>query len=803
MSDSNASKAVIVILRIYALLLLLIGATLAMGGAYLLTLGGSPYYLLSGLAVVASAVLLGMKRFEGAQLYGLMLLATTVWALWESGFDGWALAPRVVAPGIMGLILLIPVIRRTLIRRRPAIRPSLAASAIAAALIGGASLHLLAPPFRHADPQYQNGMGIAPSAMSLTNSPAAAAAGPAAGDWPNYGNDSYGTRFSPLTQITPANVSKLKLAWSFRVGEFGKGFEVTPLKVGRALYLCNNKNEVMALDAETGKQLWRFNPEVDTRPISIAVCRGVAYFRAPDGGDGECAERILTNTLDARLIALDARTGKRCRDFGNNGEVSLLTGMGEVRHGYYHVTSAPTIVRGKVVLGGWVIDNQKVDVPSGVIRAFDAMTGRLAWAFDSGRPDRRTEPAPGETYTRGTPNSWAPMSADEELGLVYVPTGNSSPDYFGGQRRPFDEKYSGAVVAIDANTGGVRWTFQTVHHDLWDYDVASQPTLVNYPSPAGIVRALIQPTKRGELFVLDRVTGRPLRQVVERRVPTRGAAPEERVSPTQPFSVGMPSFGGAAFTEGEMWGVTPLDQLYCRIKFRQARYDGTMEPPGMTSAIDLPGFLGGIDWGGVSVDADRGIVIVNSNKMGFLTRLVPRTEINRIGLKAYKGDTVPPNFDTVIFAPGEGAPYGVSQPPFLSPLNVPCNQPPYGTISAVDLKSGKLIWTKTLGTARDSGPMGIPSMLPLPFGTPNIGGSVTTRSGLFFIGAASDDYLRAYDTASGRILWRQRLPAGGQATPMTYLSPASRRQFVLIAAGGHHAAGTTKGDYILAYALPK
>jgi quinoprotein glucose dehydrogenase len=803
MSDNNRPANGGIILRLYALLLLAIGLTLAGGGGYLLSLGGSPYYVLCGIGFLVSGVLLWQRRADGAALYGFMLLATVGWALWESGYDGWALMPRVLAPAVLGSVLLFPWIRRALNRRSPAWSGGHILSAAVVAVAAGVALHTFVPPAIRADPLYQTGMTSAPTSTpaALTDS--------IDSEWLNYGNDPGGSRFSPLTQIDPANVAQLERAWTYQVDITGPletrpveagALETTPLKIGRTLYLCSSRNDVIALDAESGQQIWRFYAHVDVGKVPFPHCRGVAYYRTPEAGP--CAERIITNTMDARLIALDARNGNPCGDFGVNGQVSLVAGMGEVTPGYYFVTSAPTVIQGRVVLGGWVADNQYWGEPSGVIRAFDAVSGRLAWAWDMGRPDRQTEPPEGETYTRSTPNSWGPMSVDETLGLVYVPMGNATPDYFGAQRRPFDEQYTSSVVALDATTGKPRWSFQTAHHDVWDYDLPAQPTLVDYPTAAGMARALLQPTKRGELFVLDRATGVPLMAVEERAAPQRGAVPEERLAPTQPFSVGVPSFRGADLVEGDMWGITPLDQLWCRIKFREARYDGPLTPPGLSPSIQMPGYAGGMEWGGVAVDTDRHIAIVNSNLLPTYPRLITRAEADRLGLKPFTAANAG-HVNVGDNAPQSGTAYAVVTGPFLSPLYQPCNRPPYGRLSAVDITTGKLIWTQALGTARELGPLGIRSKLPLPLGTPNLGGAVVTRSGLLFIGAAQDRYLRAYETNTGKALWRAPLPGGGWATPMTYMSAASGRQFVVIASGRYDAAHITKGDYIVAYALPR
>ncbi len=629
----------------------------------------------------------------------------------------------------------------------------------------------------------------------LVAAPAAAAAQD--GEWHHYGNDQAGTRYSPLTELTPETVKELKPVWTFRTGAGQppkSHLQVTPLMVGDSLYVCTPDNQVIAIDAETGTQRWRYTPPPpnDRR----RTCRGVTYYKVPDAA-GDCAERIYTSTADARLIALDARTGALCQGFGVNGSVDLKAGMGTVRPNYYFVTSAPALIRGKLVLGGWVADNQHVNEPPGVVRAYDAVTGQFAWAWDPGKPGVHTEPAPGETYTLGTPNSWAPMSADEELGLVYVPTGNATPDYWGAHRTPESEQYTSALVALDAATGEPRWSYRTVHHDVWDYDLASQPTLTEMVIAGRSVPVVIQPTKRGQLFVLDRRTGQPVTKVVERPAP-QGAAPGDWVAPTQPFSVGMPGFAGETLTEQDMWGVTPFDQLWCRIKFKLARYDGPLTPPSVKPFITSPGYLGGMDWGGVSVDPERQVMIVNWSRMPNYSNLIPRAEADAMGLAPGPQGIVPGKPS----AQG-GTPFAIRTGAFLSPLGVPCIAPPYGLITAVDLKTREVLWTRRLGTAKENGPFGIPSMVPLTMGVPAIGGSVVTKGGLIFIGASMDRMFRAIDRRTGEVVWEDRLPAGGHATPMTYLSPKSGRQFVVIAAGGHLALASPLGDYLIAYALPR
>jgi quinoprotein glucose dehydrogenase len=504
--------------------------------------------------------------------------------------------------------------------------------------------------------------------------------------------------------------------------------------------------------------------------------------------------------MDARLVAVDAQNGRPCADFGNRGSVDLRAGMGGIEPGYYGVTSAPQIVHGHVVVGGWVTDGQHTGEPPGVVRAYDAVSGRLAWAFDPGAPDRHDAPASGAHYVQGTPNSWAPMSADERLGLIYIPTGNATPDYFGGERTVNDDRFSSAVVALDADTGAVRWTFQTTHHDLWDYDVTAQPTLLDWPVRGGTVPALVQATKRGQLFVLDRRTGQPLTAVSEQPAPASRIA-REHAAPTQPFSTGMPSLAGPALREADMWGLTPIDQAWCRLTFRRTRYDGPLTPPGLDRpSFVYPGYGGGVEWGGVSIDPMRQILIVNTNRVADTVQLLSRAEARRRGITPLTAHSHEGAAGAVA---QQGVPYAAELRPFLSPLGVPCQRPPWGMITAIDLQSRRLLWNHPFGTGRDSGPLGMASGIPLTIGVPNTGGSVVTATGLTFIGASHDRYLRAFETSTGQELARFRLPAGGQATPMTYLAPRSGRQFVVIAAGGSPGLGTKTGDYVVAYALSR
>jgi quinoprotein glucose dehydrogenase len=547
-----------------------------------------------------------------------------------------------------------------------------------------------------------------------------------------------------------------------------------------------------------GLERWRYDAGVSPDAIPYgATCRGLAWH-AQEGVDPDslCAARLVMGTLDARLIAVDADTGQLCSDFGINGQIDLTEGLGRTVPGWYAVTAAPVIERGVVITGAQVSDNEDNDAPSGVVRGYDAVTGEFRWAWDLGQGGVIDEPAEGETYTRGTPNMWTTATGDPELGYVYLPLGNSSSDYWGPDRSPAENEYATSLVALDAATGREIWHFQTVHHDVWDYDLGSQVTLVDFPVEGGTVPALILPSKQGQIYVLNRETGESLFPVEERPVTTTGGPQTDYMSPTQPYS-GYATLNKPDLTEYDMWGMSPLDQLWCRIQFHRAHYTGQYTPPSADRPfIQYPGYNGGSDWGSVAVDPERGILIANYNDMPNYNQLIPREKADARGVQPFGSNNGN-------IAPMAGVPYAID---VNAGWRVPgtgllCKEPPYGWIRGIELATGRTLWDQPFGSAVNNGPFGIPSMLPVTIGTPNNGGPITTAGGLTFIAATTDNKLRAFETATGRELWQTDLPAGGQTTPMTY--EAGGRQFVVIYPGGHHFMETEVGDEVIAYALPQ
>lgn len=786
--------------------LILAGLFLAIGGGKLVSLGGSWYFLLAGIGIVLSGALVLLRKPSGALLFGLVTLLTVVWAVWDVGLDFWALISRLLALGIGAAVVALsyPLLRKAS-GRSPAYLPSFLIAAILAlaAAAGVAGMFVPHPTVRFA--------GTVPARTPVD--PASEQK-----NWEAYGNTHGGSRFAALDQINVDNVKDLKVAWTYRTGDTpispgnnGAEDQQTPLQVGDKLFLCTPHNNVIAVDVDTGKEIWK--NEINAKSSVWMRCRGLAYFDATSQiqqptlpgstpvtpvsvAEGAlCQRRILMNTIEAELIALDADTGAFCPDFGTNGRVNLKIGLGDAADPSYVLTSAPTLAGTTVVVGGRIADNVQVDMPGGVMRGFDVITGQLRWAFDPGNPDITGLPPEGQTYTRSTPNVWAAMSYDPASNVVFMPVGSPSVDLYGATRTALDHKYGASMLALDATTGREKWVFQTVHNDLWDFDVPMQPSFVDFPKADGsTVPALVFGTKAGQLYVLDRATGKPLTEVKE--VPVKPAnIPNEPYAPTQPLSVGMPQIGVGPYTESDMWGATPFDQLLCRIAFKSMRYDGLYTAPGTDLSLSFPGSLGGMNWGGLSTDPVNNMIFVNDMRVGLWVKMVEAAPSDKT---ASGGESVNTGMGLV---PMKGTPYAVDKNRFLSQLGIPCQAPPFGTLTAVDMKTQKIAWQVPVGTVMDTGPFGIKMGLPIPIGMPTLGGTLATQGGLVFIAGTQDYYLRAFSTATGEEVWTERLPVGSQGGPMTYKSPKTGKQYVVISAGGARQS-PDRGDYVIAYALP-
>lgn len=613
----------------------------------------------------------------------------------------------------------------------------------------------------------------------------------ASADWPAYAAKLGGTRFSPAVQITPANVAQLELAWEHRSGDVREAqlrrpegplaqssFQVTPIVVDDRMYYCTPFNRVFALDADTGEELWVYDPKVNMDEESLLTnCRGVSSWKS--GVQGFCEHRIFLGTLDARLIALDASTGKPCDGFGHNGSVDTSNGMAQHHPREYGISSPPAILANSVITGGLVLDNQRVDVPAGVVRSYDAYTGKVRWAWNPTQPGRSQRGNGGE-WRSGTTNVWSIISVDEARDLVFLPTGNTSPDYFGGHRKGSDF-YSSSVVALRGSTGEVVWHQQLVHHDVWDYDTPAQPALIDLHIDGAQVPAVVQVTKMGISFAFHRETGEPLWPITETPVPQTGGVAQEYFAPTQPFTHHIKPLLPTQFTADDAWGLTPWDASRCRKRINSLENQGFYTPPSTKGSIHLPSNTGGNNWGSPAIDPNKRVMVVYTSRVPGVLTLVPRARC--------KDATQPQT----------GTPYCVETGFLTSPLGMPCSKPPWGTLDAVDLDSGDLLWSVPLGTTRD--------IAPFPMwwikGLPGFGGPIITASGLVFSGISNEHALRAFDAGSGKMLWHQRLPTAANAVPMTYQTNAGGKQFIVIAAGGHWSGGSPAGDHILAFALPK
>ncbi|MCK9799058.1 glucose/quinate/shikimate family membrane-bound PQQ-dependent dehydrogenase [Pseudomonas sp. MAFF 302030] len=782
---------------------LVFGLLFAAGGGYLATLGGSWYFLLAGLGLIVSAVLLFKQRLKGAWLFAAVMVLTLIWALADVGLKFWPLVSRLFALGVLSLLvaLVYPTLRKA--NGLAGGRGGYALGGVLAIAIVGGFAGMFVPHYSVSPSGDGPGLTQVDPAKAQKN-------------WAHYGNDEGGSRFAALDQINRGNVSQLVPAWTYNTGDVaisdGNGAEdqMTPLQVGDKVFICTPHNNLIALDADTGKQLWK--NQINAQSKVWQRCRGLAYFDAtaavaqPTDGStpaqpvavaagANCQRRLLTNTIDARLIAVDADTGEFCQGFGNNGQVDLKAGLGNVPDSYYQLSSAPLMAGTTVVVGGRVADNVQADMPGGVIRGFDVVTGAMRWAFDPGNPQDKKAPADGSTYVRSTPNSWAPMSYDPAMNTLFLPMGSSSTDIYGVERTALDHKYGASILALNATTGEEKWVYQTVHNDLWDFDLPMQPSLIDFAKPDGSkVPAVVIGTKAGQIYVLDRATGKPLTKVED--VPVKASnIPNEPYSPTQPLSVGMPQIGAQHLTESDMWGATPFDQMLCRISFKKMRYDGLYTAPGTDVSLSFPGSLGGMNWGSISTDPVHGFIFVNDMRLGLWIQMIPAQK----DAKASSGGEA---LNTGMGAvPLKGTPYAVNKNRFLSVAGIPCQAPPFGTLTAIDMKTQKVAWQVPVGTVEDTGPLGIKMKMPLPIGMPTLGGTLSTQGGLVFIAGTQDYYLRAYNSANGEEAWKARLPVGSQGGPMTYVSPKTGKQYVVITAGGARQS-PDRGDYVIAYALP-
>jgi len=621
-------------------------------------------------------------------------------------------------------------------------------------------------------------------------------------DWPNYGNDPGGMRFSPLKQINRETVSRLKTAWVFHTGDISdgsdghkrSGFETTPILVDGTLFLTTPFNRVIALDPNSGTQKWAYDPEVD-RSLDYGdglINRGVATWLDPSRKANQpCGRRIFEATLDARLIALDSATGMPCVGFGDKRQVDLRDvpgytsrGLGEHSQGWYHMTSPPAVIDDLVVVGSAIDDNGRVDMPLGVVRAYDVRTGVLRWSWD---PIPRNQPEKNDggaskNWISGAANAWSVMAVDQARDLVFVPTGSASPDYYGGLR-PGDDKWANSVVALQARTGKLAWGFQLVHHDLWDYDTASPPLLATLPHDGKQVDAVIQGNKTGFLYVLNRDTGSPIFPIEERPVP-QSDVPGEISSPTQPIPSAPPALALQHLTVEDAWGPTPADRDFCRAEFAKLRNQGTFTPPSVQGTLSIPGHLGGMTWSGYAFDPAQNLLFVNTNNLPARVRLIPH-------------DKVASDKEDGSYGGQRGTPYGMLRRFIQSSSDLPCVAPPWGSLTAVDMAAGTIRWQIPLGTMENFG--GIHKGIAP--GSIALGGPIVTAGGLVFIAGTTDPHIRAFDSSTGKLLWEAELPVSGNATPMTYESGG--KQYLVIAAGGHQGIREVPlGDALVAFALP-
>ena len=878
---------------ILSAIVIILGLALAAVGVQLASLGGSWFYAAMGVGLVLAGGLLAVRKPLGLSVYAVTLLATLAWSIWEVGFDWWALSARGSLLVLIGILLLVPWMIRSMHRRgEPKAVYGPNSAFLGVSLLASGAVAAYAISLEPRDPV--DGAFAADRMTSASTVEDEVDDG----EWTSYGRTAMGQRWSPLADITPQNVASLEVAWTYRTGQERSDddpvettYQVTPLVVDDRMFICTPFGTVIALDPVTGAELWRFDPDLQQPPTPTTqhmTCRGVTYFdgaanppaalaqraaepapaatdptaaddaatgdedtetaappqepaaaqpvqperpqmtheerlalsvetvtqqaagvyqnvvtgqaepgaenpsvtRQDDDGyvntDETCLRRLFAPASDGRLISISAETGEICPGFGGeDGTINLWANMPNVTPGSVYTTSPPVATGTVLIVGGAVNDNDSTTSPSGVIRAYDLWTGALVWNFDSKNPEATEPIANGDTYEANSPNMWSIASYDAERDLVFLPMGNESPDQYGGDRGENTERFSASVTALNASTGEVAWVFQTVHHDIWDYDVPAQPSLLDLTVDGATVPSLVIPTKQGEIFVLNRETGEPVLPVEEVAMP-QGAVEGDWTAPTQPVST--ISFAPEPLEERSMWGATPLDQALCRIAFRQMRYEGRYTPPSEEGSIVYPGNFGTFNWGSVAVDPERQVMFAMPVYLAFTVTMIPR-EDQETRQVTQEGEPV--------FNENFGAPYAVDMGPFLSPIGLPCQQPTWGTIAGVDLTTGETVYQRVNGTVHDLSPVPV----PIEMGVPGIGGPIVTRGGVAFLSGTLDYYVRGYDLATGEEIWRDRLPAGGQATPSTYRG-ADGNQYLVVVAGGHGSTGTRAGDHIIAYRLP-
>lgn len=785
------------ILRATGIILAIIGLATLYMGVHLVIVGGSPAYALIAVCLLITAALLFMKKRIALTFYAAVMWAILIWIVAEVRFDKWQWIPRGDIFALIGLWLALPWVTRPLYagEHKP-FHPFLGGTVVA--------MLLLVIGMMFYDPYPQEGNIANPVAQQKNDAPAQ--------DWTAYGGTNEGQRFSKLDKVNTENVKDLVVAWEYHTGDLRDPakdaseytFEATPLKVNNRLYLCTAHNEVHALDPVSGKVAWKYAPEKERSYLQQhQTCRGVSYYSAAEGeaaaptAGGQCQKRVFTATANAKLIALDADTGKLCSDFGQDGVIDLTANMGTLRPHALMQTAAPLVAGGLVIVGGSVMDNgYHSGNPSGVIRAYDVTTGKLVWNFDPENPSDTTPIDPAGQYKQDTPVAWATLSADVKNNLVYVPFGNASPDEVGLQRIEGSntELFRDTLVALDLKTGAFKWKFQTSNNDLWDRDNPSQPSIMDLGPTGQQQPAILLPTKVGNIFVLNRLTGEPIVPVDQVNVSDKGGVKGERFAKTQPVS--RLNFIPEALKESSMWGLTPFDQMSCRIAYNELNYTGDpWTPSSETGSLIFPGNIGSFNWGSIAVDPERQIAIAAPVRLAYQYTLIKRNADNE-SKRLFTKDKTPywnENFQ------GD---YAINIKQFASGLGIPCIAPPWGRMVGVDLLTGKTQWMRRIGTSKNLKTSFLPGLFPVgfPMGMVAHGGPLVTAGGVVFHGATADNFIRAYDVNNGELLWQYELPAGGQATPSTYVGEDGS-QYIVISAGGHGSLGTKLGDSVIAFKL--